>query len=88
MCGDYKVIYDSRNENLDELLEYSNLKANIGVCKQCLMKLCKMLAAPSDFIDTYDWDVQFSAAFEELQAYRDIGTVEEFKKLKQAENDH
>lgn len=73
-------------------LRYPGMKANIDLCYKFLYELCQITWAGSSYHPKMtmwsipprpdNFDMQLSAAFEELKTYREIGSVEEFKTFK------
>ena len=57
-------------------LTYPNMKADLELCKEQLKEICngeRNLAVMRIPPQKIDFDLQFSAAFKELQAYRNTG---------------
>ena len=62
-------------------LQYPNMKADIELCYEQLFEPCKGEHIKSVMSIPHmekDFDMQFSAAFDELQAYRDTGLSPEY----------
>ena len=58
-------------------LEYPHLKADIDLCYKYLFQFCAGRTMPAMSVPPHktDFDMQMSAAFEELKAYRDMGVT-------------
>lgn len=58
-------------------LQYPNMKADLELCNKQLFAICKGERGPVAVMSvpprTDDFDMQFSAAFDELKAYRESG---------------
>ena len=72
-------------------ISYQTIKADLERCNKQLHALCAgthdgtaVMSVPPQ---TTDYDMQFSAAFDELAAYRAIGTVDRLCELAEADND-
>ncbi len=58
--------------------DYPQLKADIDLCRKHLSDICKGNILPMCVPPYYkDFDMQFSAAFDELKAYRETGKTPE-----------
>ena len=63
----------------DQELRYPKMKADLDLCEKYLVDLCERSGKPPLSVPalTTDFDMQFSAAFDELMAYRNTGLLPE-----------